>query len=202
MLYVALGVFGFLLALFFDHPRVERVRWAKLTIGVLVFTTLGYAVVAAALYPSRFTFPSIVSATGWVLAGIFLILFAYSAFIEIPFRQAYLGTHNRARVVNTGTYAMTRHPGVLWAALALVFLVLATGSKVLLVATPVWILMDLAWAYIEDRFYFPTTLAGYVDYRKEVPMFIPTLSSFRKAARAIRIPRRESNMEGANGRDA
>lgn len=202
VLYVALGVFGFVLALFFDHPRIERVRWAKLTIGVVAFTTLGYAVVVVSLHPSRFIFPSTVSAIGWVLAGIFLILFAYSVFIELPFRQAYLGTHDRTRVVNTGTYAMSRHPGVLWAALALFFLVLATGSKVLLVATPVWIFMDVTWAYIEDRFYFPITLAGYRDYRKQVPMFVPTASSLRRAAKTILRPRNESNAEGVNGRDA
>ena len=96
---------------------------------------------------------------------------------------------------------MSRHPGVLWAALALLFLVLATGSKILLIATPLWILMDLAWAYIEDRFYFPKTLAGYGDYKNEVPMFIPTASSLRKAARSI-CSRRRMTMEDTNGRDA
>ena len=122
MVYVALGILGFLIALFFDHPRIERVRWAKLSIGVVAFSTLGYAVVAAALHPSRFTFPSAVAAIGWVLTAVFFLLFVYSVFIEVPFRQAYLGTQHGAPLVDTGTYAMTRHPGVLWAALALISL--------------------------------------------------------------------------------
>lgn len=200
--YVALGVVGFLIALLFDHPRIERTRWAKLSIGVVAFSALGYAVGAAAAHPSRFTIPSAVAAVGWAFAGIFLILFVYSVFIEIPFRQAYLGAQNGTRLVDTGTYAMSRHPGVLWAALALVFLVVATGSKVLLIATPLWILMDLAWAYIEDRFYFPTTFPGYGDYQNEVPMFIPTASSLRNAAKTIRSPGRRMKPEGTNGRDA
>jgi len=202
VLYIALGALGFLVALLFDHPRIERSRWAKLTIGVVAFSALGYAVGAAASHPSKFTFPSAVAGVGWALAGIFLILFVYSVFIEIPFRQAYLGAQNGTRLVDTGTYAMSRHPGVLWAALALVFLVVATGSKILLIATPLWILMDLAWAYIEDRFYFPTTFPGYGDYQNEVPMFIPTASSIRKAAKSIRTPREKPNEEGTNGRDA
>ncbi len=202
MLYVALGALGFLLALLFDHPRIERARWAKLTIGVVAFAALGYAVGAAALHPSRFTFPSGVAPVGWALAGVFLILFLYSVFLEIPFRQAYLGAQDNAQVVDTGTYAMSRHPGVLWAALALVFLVMATGSKVLLIATPVWILLDVVWAYVEDRFYFPKTFPGYEDYKKEVPMFIPTASSVRKAAKTIRTSREKPNPEGINGRDA
>ena len=202
MLCVALGVLGFLVALLFDHPRIERVRWAKLTIGVVAFSTLGYAVGAAAVHPARYTLPAAVTVIGWVLAAIFFLLFLYSVFVEVPFRQAYLGAPNGAQTVDVGTYAMTRHPGVLWAALALVSLVLATGSKVLLIATPLWIFMDATWAYIEDRFYFPRTLEGYADYKTKVPMFIPTASSLREAARTILRPREKANSEGANGRHA
>ena len=201
MLCVALGVLGFLLALLFDHPRIERVRWAKLTIGVIAFSTLGYAVGAAAVHPSRFTLPAPIAVIGWVLAALFFLLFIYSVFIEVPFRQAYLGARN-GELVDVGTYAMTRHPGVLWAALALVSLVMATASKVLLIATPLWVFMDMTWAYVEDRFYFPRTLEGYADYKMRVPMFIPTASSIREAARTILRLREKAKSEGTNGRHA
>lgn len=196
MIYVALGVGGFLIAMFFDHPRIERIRWAKLTIGVVAFGLLGYALVMAAAHPDRFDFVRAVSYVGWVLAVIFFLLFLYSVFIEIPFSKAYLGKGRESSVVKTGTYALTRHPGVIWYALMLVFLTLATGSKILAYASPIWILMDVVWVYLEDRFYFVKTILGYDQYKKEVPMLIPTAQSLRRCLQTLGRPYRAVGREG------
>lgn len=185
MIYVALGAAGFLLAYFFDHPRIEKVRWAKLAIGLVAFGLLGYSLVMAAAYPDRFQLPTAVSVIGWVFASVFLLLFIYSVFVEIPFSQAYLGKTKSSGPVTTGTYALTRHPGVIWCALTLIFLVLATGSKVLAWACPIWVLMNLIWVCIEDRFYFVKTIPGYDQYKKEVPMLVPTLGSVRNCVKSF-----------------
>ncbi len=176
MRYLLIGVCGFLIGYLLDYPPVRKVRFLRITLECLSFGLLSAAVVGAAIAPQKFQVPQALSSISWILLAIFLLLFIYSQFIEIPFRQAYLGTKND-RLVKTGTYALTRHPGVIWAALGLLFLTLATRSKVLILAAPIWMIMDFAWVWIQDTFHFPKFFAGYNDYKKEVPMLLPTRRS-------------------------
>ena len=198
--YIALGAAGFLIAFFSDHPRIERLLWPKPLILLAAFGAISYAVVMVALHPQRYTLHPALSAAGWVLTALFLLLFIYSVFVEVPLRQAYLGATTGVPLVNTGTYAITRHPGVLWGTLMLVCLFVATGSRLLLIASPIWILMDLAWVYLEDRFYFPKTIPGYEHYKREVPMLVPTLASLRKGLKTLSKPGK-ANTEVHFGRD-
>lgn len=201
MIHIVLGVVGFLIAFAFDHPYIDMRPWAKLPTGLIAFGLLGYSFVMVTADPSTFAFPLAVSTVAWALTALFTLLFIYSVFIEIPFNQAYLGRGGQLRVVKTGTYAITRHPGVLWAFAGLACLFLASGTKLLLVASPIWLLMDLIWVYLQDRFYFPKTIAGYEDYKGEVPMLIPTGASLRKGLRTL--GRRDRNdTEVTSGRNA
>lgn len=201
MIHVALGVVGFAVAFAFDHPRVDRTRWAKLPIGLIAFGLLGYSLVMVTANPSKFAFPLALSVVAWALTAIFALLFIYSVFIEIPFNQAYLGGGGPLRVVKTGTYAITRHPGVLWVLAGLACLILASGSKLLLIASPIWLLMDVIWVCLQDRFYFPKTICGYEDYKREVPMLIPTRASIRRGVSTLGR-RNEDGMEVTSGRNA
>jgi len=58
--------------------------------------------------------------------------------------------------------------------------------------------MDAAWAYIEDRFYFPRTLPGYAEYVTRVPMLIPTWSSLKSALGTLlhRVGEAEEELHG------
>jgi protein-S-isoprenylcysteine O-methyltransferase Ste14 len=81
------------------------------------------------------------------------------------------------KLVKTGTYALVRHPGVLWFGLLLFSLVLISRSQLLLVAAPVWLVIDVLYAWVQDRFFFERMFPGYGAYRAETPMFIPTRRS-------------------------
>jgi protein-S-isoprenylcysteine O-methyltransferase Ste14 len=121
------------------------------------------------------------------LAGLFTILLVYSILIEIPFRRTYLQKGAGDILVTTGTYALTRHPGVLWLAVCLIGMFLATGTRLLIIAIPVWVIIDTLYVLIQDRYYFPRQFGkAYDDYKMTVPMLIPTLKSIRRCLKTVR----------------
>jgi protein-S-isoprenylcysteine O-methyltransferase Ste14 len=80
------------------------------------------------------------------------------------------------RLVKTGTYALVRHPGVLWLALFLSAAVLVSRSRLLLVATPVWLFMDVLYVWVQERLFLERMFPGYEQY-EETPMLVPTPTS-------------------------
>lgn len=80
-------------------------------------------------------------------------------------------------MIKTGTYALVRHPGVIWYTLFLIALLLISSSQLLLIALPIWVFMDVLYVIIQDKFYFPHMFPGYEEYKKETPMLIPTRKS-------------------------
>jgi protein-S-isoprenylcysteine O-methyltransferase Ste14 len=112
-------------------------------------------------------------------------LLIYSLFIEIPFKQTYTMSGVGDRLVKTGTYALTRHPGVLWLGLFLLALLAVSRSRLLLIAAPLWFALDLLLVWVQDRFYFPRMFPGYSQYRRETPMLIPTRSSIVRCIKTL-----------------
>ena len=195
MTYIALGAFGLLLACLLEHPRLANMPFLKPPAGLAVLGLMSYSVTMVAMWPDRFQIPPPISWVAWFFFMAFSLLFIYSVFIEVRFNQSRTDMAEGSELVRTGTYALTRHPGVIWITLALVSLVLATRSWLLLIATPIWLLMDLIWVWIEDRFYFPQMFPDYNEYKKEVPMLIPTSASIRNCIRTIRLQARREVTE-------
>jgi hypothetical protein len=55
--------------------------------------------------------------------------------------------------------------------------VLVSRSRLLLVATPVWLFMDVLYVWVQDRFFFWRMFPGYEQYKKKTPVLIPTPTS-------------------------
>jgi len=135
----------------------------------------------------RLQLPDWSSHAGWPLLLVSVSLLVYSLFLEIPFRRTYAANGVGDRLVETGTYALVRHPGVLWLALFLLGLVLVSRSRLLLLATPVWLLMDVLYVCVQERFLFRKMFPGYEQYQQETPMLIPTRESMARCLRTLRI---------------
>ena len=195
MLYVALGAFGLLLACLLEHPRLSNIPLIKPLTGLAVFVLMSYSLIMVAMWPDRFQIPPPISWIAWFFFAAFSLLFIYSVFMEVRLNQLRTDMAKGPELVRTGTYALTRHPGVIWATLALVSLILATRSQLLLIAAPIWLLVDIIWVLIEDRFYFPQMFLNYNKYKQEVPMLIPTPSSIRNCIRTIRLQARREATE-------
>ena len=99
-----------------------------------------------------------------VLAVLSLILLIYSLFGAIPFNKTYIESKRNA-VVQTGMYALCRHPGVIWFFFFYLFLALTLNSTMLLLAALVWTILNIIYVIIQDIWIFPTTLKGYEVYK-------------------------------------
>ena len=180
MNYIILGVCAFLTTYFFDLAALKKSRFFKFVLGGVPIVLFIIALIGVCTYAARFHLPE------WTLyLGYFLLLLAgylmYLSLIrEIHPQEAYLSESHGRQLVKTGTYALVRHPGVLWFTLFLLALLLISRSQILLLAAPIWIGMDILYILIQDRFYFPRMFPGYGQYRKETPLLIPTRKSLRR----------------------
>ena len=148
MKHILLGVLAFLVAFFFDLAALKRIPYLKQIIGLAAVLLFGYSLVMVTLHPVKLQIPFLLSYAGWPFLIISAFLLVYSLFLEIPFRQTYAADGVGDRLVKTGTYALVRHPGVLWLALFLLALVLVSRSKLLLIGTPVWLFMDVLYVWV------------------------------------------------------
>lgn len=122
------------------------------------------------------------------LSVICLALMIYSLFFALPFGGTYVKGRGRAKVVDTGMYALCRHPGVLWFFLFYLFLWLYSGRAVLFWACLVFSAMDVLHVYIQDRFLFEKTLESYPQYRLTTPFLLPTRASVVRCLSTLKIP--------------
>jgi len=118
-------------------------------------------------------------------------LLLVSLFLEIPFRQTDAADGVGDTLVKTGTYALVRHPGVLWLALFLASLILVSRSRLLLVAAPVWLFMDVLYVWVQECSYFTKMFPGYEQYQRETPMLIPNGESIAQCIRTFGVRGRE-----------
>jgi protein-S-isoprenylcysteine O-methyltransferase Ste14 len=186
MEHILLGVLAFLIAFFFDLAAIKHIPYLKQIIGLAAALLFGYSLVMVVLHPVKLQMPSLLSYGGWPFLIISAFLLVYSLFVEIPFRQTYAADGVGHRLVKSGTYALVRHPGVLWLALFLMALVLVSRSRLLLIATPLWLFMDVAYVWIQERFFFGKMFPGYEQYKRETPMLIPTPASIVRCWRSVR----------------
>ena len=185
---VLLGALGYLTALGVDVAALAGLGRGKQLAGLLSAGLMGYALMRAALAQSKLALPAILAWVGWPLLLVATALLVYSLFLEIPFRRTYVEAGASFALVRTGTYALTRHPGVLWLALLLVALLLVSRSRLLLWAGPIWLGLDVLAVSIQDRCSLPRQFSDYPEYRQETPMLLPTLTSVRRFWRTLRSP--------------
>ncbi len=177
MAYIALGTLGFLVIHLFDFASLKRTPLLKPVIWVSGSSLLAYAVLMVCLSPDRLSLPLWLSWLGWLLLLVSLWLLIYPLFINLPLVNTYIKRGIGNRLVKSGLYALVRHPGVFGFILVMVALFLVSGSELLLIAAPIWILVDIILVVIQDKFIFIRMLHGYKEYQQETPMLIPSQRS-------------------------
>ena len=188
MNYIAIGIIGFLSAYLFDVISLKGISRLKLPIGIIAASLVIYATLMVCLRSEQFVLPTWITWLGWVLLPISIMFFVYSLFINLPFRKTYVRSGVGDKLIRTGTYALVRHPGVLWYAMILVSLILVSRSELLLIASPIWFAMDLLHVTIQDKFLFSKMFEDYDDYRQETPMLIPNRRSISAFLKTFRLP--------------
>jgi len=189
MIYVAIGCLGFLVIHLFDIVSLKRLPVAKPFTWALGSSLLIYALVMAYLQPHKLPLPIWSTWLGWALFTISTLLLIYSLFINLPFRKTYIATGVSGRLIRTGLYALVRHPGVHWFILLMLSLILASRSSLLLIAAPIFILLDIVLVIVQDKFFFSRMFDGYDSYRRETPMLVPNRHSINAFINSLKQSR-------------
>ncbi len=180
MQYILTGTLGFLFILLFDVYTLKIAGFKRKVTGVAGVVLIAYSTIAVALVSEKIAIPVSFRIAAGILCAAAAFLLVYSLFLELPFSKTYGGAKYSSELVDTGTYALCRHPGVLWFGLMFLFFFYATGAKLLIPAGIIWTAVDIIHVYIEDKFFFPKMFPGYKNYAKSTPMLIPNKVSIRR----------------------
>ena len=158
----------------------------KLAFTVAAAAAFGGAFIRLAALSSTIPLPLGVRIAGLILCVPCFFLLVYSHFFEVPPLLSYGPADRERQVFSRGTYALVRHPGVLWLLLFHACAAAACASRLLALSIPFWNTANLLIAVLEDAVFFPRIFgSAYLDYRRKVPFVLPTPSSIRKCMATI-----------------
>jgi len=177
MIYIVLGGLGFLIIHLLDIVSIKRIPGIKPLIWLTGNGLVVYAAIMVCLSSDKLALATWSTWLGWVVLPISVFMLVYSLFVNLPFGKTYVATGVGDKLITSGLYALVRHPWVHWLTLALLALILVSKSSLMLIAAPIWVLLDIVLVSIQDRFFFGRMFAGYDNYRRETPMFIPNRRS-------------------------
>ena len=179
MIYIGIGILGFLVAHTFDIFCLKKVPLAKPISWGLGCLLLIYSLVMMSLSPEKLPLPAWAVWLGWVLLPPSFFLLVYALFVNLPFRKTYVEAGVGDKLIKTGLYALVRHPGVYWVALFFFSLVFISRSPIMLIAAPILVVLNTALVIVQDKFYFPKMFEGYDKYQQETPMLVPNRRSIK-----------------------
>jgi protein-S-isoprenylcysteine O-methyltransferase Ste14 len=186
MLYIIIGAVGFTVVHIFDLVALKKVPRLKPVIWSVGSGILIYALVVICLSPEKLVVPAWLTGVGWGVLVLSASLLIHALFISLPFRKTYIDRGVGDKLVDRGVYALVRHPGVIWFTLLMLALIPVARSRLLLIAAPVFIALDIVLVIIQDKFIFGRMFRGYERYRRETPMLLPNKKSFTAFLRSFR----------------
>jgi len=68
-------------------------------------------------------------------------------------------------------------------------LILVSKSSLLLIAAPIFILLDIVLVIVQDKFFFGRMFDGYGSYRQETPMLVPNRQSINAFINSLKQSR-------------
>lgn len=181
MIYIILGLIAFVCLFIFDIYTLKNKLIFKRVFGIIGVGLFVYSVIKVLIESKVIINPSyIVKIGSGFFCAIFTFLLIYSLFLELPFIKTYGKNQHNNKLVDTGTYALCRHPGVLWFGFAFLFLFLTTGRNFVIYAGIIWTVFDILYVYLQEKYIFNKMFPEYYTYKKTTPMLIPTRKSTRK----------------------
>jgi protein-S-isoprenylcysteine O-methyltransferase Ste14 len=185
MTYIVLGLCAYPALALFEYASLHKIPVLKAVMSIVAVILPSVALTAVCLDAAKFSVPDRLSSLGWVLAALSAGLWLYSMFGEIPFAKTYLNVGHGEVLITRGTYALVRHPAVLWFGLFSLGLLLATRSSLLRLAAPIWWLADALYVWGEEKWYLQRVFPGYAAYQRTTPMLLPRLSSLRRCLKTM-----------------
>ena len=180
-----IGCLAFVLLYIFDYNKIEaKVQWLNsfFAIGVLILAYSTWRVIFSS--SAGFHVPVVLSAVFYSLAGVSALFMLYALFGALPFKNTYV-KGNGNQLIDTGVYALCRHPGVWGFFFMYLFAFAASGKWNVLFACVLWTGMDIIHVWVQDKYFFPKTLPGYQEYQKSTPFLLFTRESFSRFIQTI-----------------
>ena len=166
-----IGAAAFLLMLLGD---VNDAVWHK---GALrLCFPIGFVLLAAAT-ALRLDYSGI-DAAWCAVSGAFLLVLLYVLFGSFSVKDAYVRQDSGRQVYDKGFYALCRHPGVLF--FAGLYVSLHYAFELPWPDAALYSTLNLLLAAAEDKWFFPRSIGGYVEYKKRVPFLIPTSAGIKE----------------------
>ena len=179
MIYLGIGILGFVLLLMFDLCSLCKKNHLKYLFGVSGFLLIAVSSILIVVdFSSYLEINGIYRIASLVIALISFLLLVYSVFIEVG-RKTYKLKNEHALVTN-GTYALTRHPGVLWMLLLYIFGAIFFQNLLAIYAALIWTFVNIVYVTIQERFIFNKIFDNYDKYRESTPMLLPNYNSIGK----------------------
>lgn len=178
-MYILTGAIAFIFLFLFDIYTLKNVYMKKRIFGVLGLGLFTYSSVMVTITSEKIHIPMPLQIIAFILWIAAFALLVYSLFLELPFVKTYGKSQHSNELVDTGTYALCRHPGVLWFGLMFFFFFFATGAKLLIPAGIIWTSIDVFHVYLQEKLFFPKMFPRYKSYMRDVPMLIPTGKSIK-----------------------
>lgn len=184
--YLILGSIGFVFLTIFDLNRIKRWHGIFKTFFLVGISLIGLSTISLYFIPvTVFSPPFWLAGFFYIFATISASLMFYALFGALPFKKTYVEDKTN-QTIDTGVYALCRHPGVWGFFMMYLFLFLATGNFLFLVACILWTALDIIHVWIQDVYFFPKTLHGYKAYQQSTPFLLFNAESFSTCIRTIK----------------
>jgi len=178
MIYIGIGILGFIIIHLFDLVSLKRVPFGvKPVVWAAGLAILFFSLMKMCLESNTLPLPDSLVGVGWFLLAVSVMMITFALFVNLPFRKTYVDTGVGDKLIKTGLYALVRHPGVYWVALFFFSLVFISRSYLMLMAAPIFVVLNTTLVIVQDKYFFPKMFEGYTQYQKETPMLVPNRRS-------------------------
>ncbi|QMS84193.1 methyltransferase family protein [Candidatus Xianfuyuplasma coldseepsis] len=178
MVYMVIGMIGFVSFLLFDISSMKKWSFVKYVFIVIGISLMVWSTVQMAYLAPSFLVSSGARIVAFGLSVVFFGLLIYSVFIEVGIKTYKKVAHHE--LVTDGTYSLVRHPGVIWLFLLYFFLSIVFMNTELLITAFVWTFVNTLYIMFQERIVLRKIFQEYDRYTLTTPMVIPNIQSLRK----------------------
>jgi len=187
MIYIGIGILGFIIIHLFDLVSIKKIPFGvKPVVWTGGFGILFFSLVKMCLLSESLPMPGWVIWLGWAMFAVSVVMITLALFVNLPFRKTYIEAGVGDKLIKSGLYALVRHPGVYWVALFFFSLVFISRSHIMLIAAPIFVVLNTALVVFQDKYFFPKMFKGYDEYQKETPMLVPNKQSIKAFAKSLK----------------
>ena len=180
MLFILSGAIGFMMLLGSDIVGIKKYKVAQNLLAFFGTLFITASSIIILITGSTYEMDLRLRILFGLLGLIFLYFLVYSVIIEVRRNRKF-----KNKLVTSGTYALSRHPGVLWLFFYYLFGSMFFANIDILIAGLIWTFINIIYVVIQEKVIFTKIFSNYENYKESTPMLLPTVSSIKKCFRTL-----------------